>query len=183
MPPKHPRDHGRQPARAAMTPGYETLTDCTNRDRDSADCPGRDASSCIGCRASVSVGPELIVWSGERVRFARQPSSAAEEDDAWRVTLVCPTGSVKRYGGGSPPMPYFPEEIAQGVFRCGFNACASYGAHSYFSSDAACALHAGPSLRSPGYKIVEARAFADGIMVALNRIATSRFNIASGFGG
>jgi len=26
----------------------------------------------------------------------------------------------------------FPEEIAQGVFRCGFNARASYGAHSYF---------------------------------------------------
>ena len=38
--------------------------------------------SCIGCGASVSVAPELIVWSGEQVRFARQPSSAAEEDDA-----------------------------------------------------------------------------------------------------
>lgn len=88
--------------------------------------------SCIGCGASVSVAPELIVWSGERVRFARQPSSAAEEDDAWRAALVCPTGSIKRYGGGSPPKPYFPEEIAHGVFRCGFNARASYGAHSYF---------------------------------------------------
>jgi ferredoxin len=88
--------------------------------------------SCIGRGASVSVAPELIVWSGEQVRFARQPSSAAEEDDAWRAALVCPTGSIKRYGGGSPPKPYFPEEIAQSVFRCGFNARASYGAHSYF---------------------------------------------------
>jgi len=88
--------------------------------------------SCIGCGASVSVAPELIVWSGEQVRFARQPSSAAEEDEAWRAALVCPTGSIKRYGGGSPPQPYFPEEIAHGVFRCGFNARASYGAHSYF---------------------------------------------------
>src|SRR5689334_10346238 len=67
---------------------------------------------CIGCGASASVAPELIVWSGEQVRFARQPSSAAEEDDAWRAALVCPTGSIKRYGGGSPPQSYFPEEIA-----------------------------------------------------------------------
>ena len=88
--------------------------------------------SCIGCGASVSVAPGLIVWNGDRVRFARQPSSAAEEDDAWRAALVCPTGSIKRYGGGSPPETYFPEEIAHGVFRCGFNARASYGAHSYF---------------------------------------------------
>jgi glyoxylase-like metal-dependent hydrolase (beta-lactamase superfamily II)/ferredoxin len=87
---------------------------------------------CIGCGASVSVAPELIVWNGDRVRFARQPSSAAEEDAAWRAALVCPTGSIKRYGGGSPPKRYFPEEIAHGVFRCGFNARASYGAHSYF---------------------------------------------------
>jgi len=34
--------------------------------------------------------------------------------------------------GGSPPKSYFPEEIAHVVFRCGFNARASYGAHSYF---------------------------------------------------
>jgi ferredoxin len=87
---------------------------------------------CIGCGASVSVAPELILWNGDRVRFARQPSDAAEEDAAWRAALVCPTGSIKRDGGGSPPKVYFPEEIAHGVFRCGFNARASYGAHSYF---------------------------------------------------
>jgi glyoxylase-like metal-dependent hydrolase (beta-lactamase superfamily II)/ferredoxin len=87
---------------------------------------------CIGCGASVSVAPELIVWNGDRVRFARQPSSAAEEDAAWRAALVCPTGSIKRSGGGGSPKRYFPEEIARGVFRCGFNARASYGAHSYF---------------------------------------------------
>jgi ferredoxin len=87
---------------------------------------------CIGCGASVTVAPELIVWDGDRVRFARQPSNAAEEDAAWRAALVCPTGSIKRSGGGSPPKSYFPKEIVHGVFRCGFNARASYGAHSYF---------------------------------------------------
>jgi glyoxylase-like metal-dependent hydrolase (beta-lactamase superfamily II)/ferredoxin len=87
---------------------------------------------CIGCGASVSVAPELIVWDGDRVRFARQPSGATEEDAAWRAALVCPTGSIKNHGGGSPPKSYFPEEIAPAVFRCGFNARASYGAHSYF---------------------------------------------------
>jgi len=33
---------------------------------------------CIGCGASVSVAPELIVWDGDRVRFARQPSSVGK---------------------------------------------------------------------------------------------------------
>jgi ferredoxin len=70
---------------------------------------------CIGCGASVTVAPELIVWDGDRVRFARQPSNAAEEDAAWRAALVCPTGSIKRSGGGSPPKSYFPEEIVHRV--------------------------------------------------------------------
>src|SRR5260370_25068139 len=57
--------------------------------------------SCIGCGASVSVAPELIVWSGEQVRFARQPSSAAEESDAWAAALVSPTAYIKFDCGGS----------------------------------------------------------------------------------
>ena len=49
-----------------------------------------------------------------------------------RVAGNVATGSIKRHGGGSPPKSYFPEEIAPAVFRCGFNARASYGAHLYF---------------------------------------------------
>jgi glyoxylase-like metal-dependent hydrolase (beta-lactamase superfamily II)/ferredoxin len=87
---------------------------------------------CIGCGASASVAPGLIVWDGGDARFVRQPANPLEEEAAWKAALVCPTGSIKRRSGGHPPRPFFPEEIAPNVFRCGFNARSSYGAHSYF---------------------------------------------------
>ena len=87
---------------------------------------------CIDCGASPSVAPGLIVRRDGQSVFDHQPASEAETEAAWRAMLVCPTASVRRVSGGSPPARLYPEELAPGVYRCGYNAASSYGAHSYF---------------------------------------------------
>ena len=78
------------------------------------------------------MAPGLIVERGDKSVFARQPANAEEEMKAWRAMLVCPTASVRRESKKARPDGIFPQELAPGVYRCGFNSKDSYGAHSYF---------------------------------------------------
>lgn len=87
---------------------------------------------CIDCGASRTVAPGLIVGRAGQSVFDHQPSSPAEIEAAWRAMLVCPTASVRRASGGSPPAGLYPERLAAGIYRCGYNAKSSYGAHAYF---------------------------------------------------
>src|SRR5262249_21645024 len=87
---------------------------------------------CIDCGASRNVAPELIVSREGQSVFARQPSTDAEIEAAWRAVLVCPTASVRRASGGAPPADLYPDELAPGVHRCGHNAKSAYGPHAYF---------------------------------------------------
>ncbi len=89
-------------------------------------------TNCIDCGASRNVAPGLIVRGGGQAVFARQPEDEEEIEAAWRALLVCPTASVRRESGGHPPDGLYPHLLAPGVYRCGFNARSSYGAHSYF---------------------------------------------------
>ena len=102
------------------------------RNRDSAPGDWYVDTLCIDCGASRNVAPGLVIRRNELSIFARQPANAEEELDAWRAALVCPTASISRVSGGRPPRGLFPHELAPGVFRCGYNARASFGAHSYF---------------------------------------------------
>ncbi len=87
---------------------------------------------CIDCAASREVAPGLIVHRKGKSVFARQPSNEEEERAAWRAVLVCPTASVGTESH-RPQLPgLFPQELAPGVYRCGYNAESSFGAHSYF---------------------------------------------------
>ena len=43
----------------------------------------------------------------------------------------CPTASVTTESRIAPPAGVFPEEMTQGVYRLGYNAKSSYGAHSF----------------------------------------------------
>ena len=78
------------------------------------------------------MAPGLIVERGDKSVFARQPANAEEELMAWRARLVCPTASVRSESKRPKPDDIFPQELAPGVYRCGFNSKDSYGAHSYF---------------------------------------------------
>ena len=119
------------------------------RNPDSAPGDWYVDTACIDCGASRHVAPELIVERNGKSVFARQPKTAAERLAAWRAVLVCPTASVR--SATKQPRPQatiFPHEITEGVWRCGFNARSSFGAHSYFA------------LRSSGNLLVDSPRFA-----------------------
>jgi glyoxylase-like metal-dependent hydrolase (beta-lactamase superfamily II) len=103
-----------------------------HRNPDSAPGDWYIDTACINCAASRHVAPGLIVERGDRSVFARQPANAEEEMMAWRARLVCPTASVRTETKKPRPEGVFPQELAPGVYRCGFNSKDSYGAHSYF---------------------------------------------------
>src|SRR6266513_2113513 len=112
---------------------------------------------CINCAASRHVAPGLIVERGDKSVFARQPANEKEEMMAWRARLVCPTASVRTQAKRQRPEGIFPQELAPGVYRCGFNSKDSYGAHSYFVARAEGNL----LVDSPRYAL-ELRKFLDG---------------------
>jgi glyoxylase-like metal-dependent hydrolase (beta-lactamase superfamily II) len=92
-------------------------------------------TACIDCGASRHVAPGLVVERDEKSVFARQPGTPAEELAAWRAALVCPTASVRTETKQRRPNAIiFPQQITSGVWRCGFNARSSFGAHSYFAA-------------------------------------------------
>lgn len=103
-------------------------------DRNPASAPGDwyIDQRCIDCAASREVAPGLIIQREGKSVFARQPVTEDEKLAAWRAVLVCPTASVGTESRRSPPPDVFPQELAPGIYRCGYNAPSSYGAHSYF---------------------------------------------------
>jgi glyoxylase-like metal-dependent hydrolase (beta-lactamase superfamily II)/ferredoxin len=87
---------------------------------------------CIDCAASREVAPGLIVHHEGKSVFARQPVTEDETRAAWRALLLCPTASIGKDGPREQPPDLFPQELAPGIYRCGYNARSSFGAHSYF---------------------------------------------------
>ncbi|HXQ52651.1 MAG TPA: MBL fold metallo-hydrolase [Stellaceae bacterium] len=86
---------------------------------------------CIDCGASRIVAPGLIVHHREQCVFQRQPETEEELVLAWRARLLCPTASVRSESPAHPPPGIFPEAMTDGVWRLGFNARSSWGAHSF----------------------------------------------------
>lgn len=86
---------------------------------------------CIGCGSSASVAPGLIVASGDKFVFDRQPSDDLELERAWLARELCPTRSIGTEVRTEKREP-FPHLEAPNVYRCGHNHKDSYGAHSFF---------------------------------------------------
>lgn len=90
-------------------------------------------TACINCGASRHVAPGLIAERNDKSVFVRQPVTSEDQLAAWRAVLVCPTASVRsETKQPRPNVAIFPQQIISGVWRCGFNARSSFGAHSYF---------------------------------------------------
>jgi glyoxylase-like metal-dependent hydrolase (beta-lactamase superfamily II) len=105
------------------------------RQRHPANAPGDwyVDDACIDCGASTSVAPGLIEHRGGQRVFVRQPRGRDQREAAWRAFTLCPTASVHAGAGRkAPAVGLYPHELAPGVFRCGFNARSSFGAHSYW---------------------------------------------------
>jgi glyoxylase-like metal-dependent hydrolase (beta-lactamase superfamily II) len=86
---------------------------------------------CTDCGAARTVAPGLIVEQGGQSVFARQPKTKAELMMAWRARLLCPTASLRTESHLDVPDGVFPEKLTEGVYRLGYNAASSYGAHSF----------------------------------------------------
>jgi len=86
---------------------------------------------CTDCSAARTVAPGLIVERDGQSVFARQPETAEELRMAWRARLLCPTASVRTHADGKAPEDVFPELMTRDVYRLGYNAASSYGAHSF----------------------------------------------------
>jgi len=86
---------------------------------------------CTDCSAARTVAPGLIVEKDGQSVFARQPNTKAELLMAWRARLLCPTASVRTQSHAEVPDDAFPEMMTEGVYRLGYNAASSYGAHSF----------------------------------------------------
>jgi len=112
---------------------------------------------CIDCGAARTVAPGLIVGGGGQSVFARQPRTADELLQAWRARLLCPTASVRSERRAEPPDGAFPQELTQGVYRLGYNAKSSYGAHSF-------AIR-----RAAGNVMVDAPRFTGAVVAQLER--------------
>ena len=105
------------------------------RNPDSAPGDWYVDTACIDCGASRHVAPGLIVEHNDKSIFARQPVTPEDYMAAWRAVLVCPTASVRSETKQPRPQAgIFPHEVTRGVWRCGFNARSSFGAHSYFAT-------------------------------------------------
>ena len=103
-------------------------------ERNPASAPGDwyIDTRCIDCAASREVAPGLIIRRSGKSIFARQPANPDEEIAAWRAALLCPTASIGTGSHRPQPPDLFPQELAPGIYRCGYNAESSFGAHSYF---------------------------------------------------
>src|SRR6185369_3890079 len=86
---------------------------------------------CSDCSAARTVAPGLIVERDGQSVFVRQPKTAEELRMAWRARLLCPTASVRTETHTLSPDGVFPEVMTENVYRLGYNATHSYGAHSF----------------------------------------------------
>jgi glyoxylase-like metal-dependent hydrolase (beta-lactamase superfamily II)/ferredoxin len=90
-------------------------------------------SSCIDCDICRQVAPETFRAQSAQTVVYRQPNTPESIHRALMALVVCPTGSIgtaRRYPMKAA-IAAFPEEIADGVYFCGFASRYSYGATSY----------------------------------------------------
>ena len=88
-------------------------------------------SSCINCSASRTIAPGVFAEQNDQTIVAKQPETPEERMIAWRARLCCPTASIHTEGHADVPAGVFPEEVTPHVYRLGYNARSSWGAHSF----------------------------------------------------
>jgi len=88
-------------------------------------------TECINCKAAQTVAPGLIVERDGQSVFDHQPATEEERILAWRARLLCPTASVHAEHAAAPQAAVFPEAMTERVWRLGYNARHSWGAHSF----------------------------------------------------
>lgn len=91
-------------------------------------------SSCIDCDTCRQLAPATFADQGSYSYVHSQPRNPAEERQALRALVACPTGSIGTSDKSrvADAIADFPFLLAPGVFYCGFNSRKSFGGNSYF---------------------------------------------------
>ena len=102
-------------------------------DRHPGNAPGEwyVGTSCINCSAARTLAPGVLGEIDEQSVVAKQPVTPDELLIAWRARLCCPTASVHSEHHQDAPPGVFPEPLTRDVYRLGYNARSSWGAHSF----------------------------------------------------
>ena len=89
--------------------------------------------SCIDCQLCHQLAPETFHAHGDQTVVYHQPRHLPEVHRALMALVACPTASIGNVDRPSlhRAVEAFPEEIAAGVYSCGFASRHSYGAASY----------------------------------------------------
>ena len=92
-------------------------------------------TTCIDCDACRQLAPAVFAESAGHGQSTvwRQPTSAEDEQAAARALVACPTASIGVGGRTIEVEGLFPQEIAEGVFYCGFNSEESFGANAFLA--------------------------------------------------
>lgn len=90
-------------------------------------------STCIDCGACRYFAPLSFAAGGGHSFVIRQPTSAAERQQAQQALLSCPTASIglREKTDLSEARKSLPLELAPKVYLNGFNHRSSFGSHSY----------------------------------------------------
>jgi glyoxylase-like metal-dependent hydrolase (beta-lactamase superfamily II) len=88
---------------------------------------------CINCDVSRQLAPGLFGEVDDQAVVLRQPAGPDEELAAWRAALACPTQSIGTASRRRRPAGVYPEELADGVYFCGYNSEDSFGANSFLA--------------------------------------------------
>jgi glyoxylase-like metal-dependent hydrolase (beta-lactamase superfamily II)/ferredoxin len=91
--------------------------------------------SCIDCETCRQIAPAVFARdraAGQSI-VRQQPRNAADQRRAMMALVACPTSSIGSLSkrDASQAARAFPEEIAEGVYACGYASAASYGASAY----------------------------------------------------
>jgi glyoxylase-like metal-dependent hydrolase (beta-lactamase superfamily II)/ferredoxin len=89
--------------------------------------------SCIDCGACRWIAPATFGERSDISIVVHQPTTAPERRQAIKALIACPTASIGTTAKIDPAAEgaVFPDEIAPGVYHCGYHARASYGAASW----------------------------------------------------
>ena len=90
-------------------------------------------ATCIDCDTCRWMAPRTFTSHGDHSVVHEQPKTDADVRDALRALVACPTASIgaTQKHDVAAAVASFPEEIAPGVFHCGYHSEKSFGAASY----------------------------------------------------
>lgn len=90
-------------------------------------------STCIDCDACRQIAPATFGEDGDYSIVHHQPETDDEVRRAMMALVACPTASIGsvEHHDAHLGIDAFPEQLADNVYYCGFNAESSFGAWSY----------------------------------------------------